>query len=87
MARTIIAVIDWKLNIQDAISLPHVVPRRGRVELERRTAAVRLKNELDKMGHRVKTRSLTSGLHGIQIIPNGLIGGADTRREGIAVGD
>ena len=87
VARTIIAVIDWKMNIQDAISLPHVVPRRGRVELERGTAAVRLKNELDKMGHRVKTRSLTSGLHGIQIIPNGLIGGADTRREGIAVGD
>ena len=87
VARTIIAVIDWKLNIQDAISLPHVVPRRGRVELERGTAAIRLKNELDKRGHWVKTRSLTSGLHGIQIIPNGLIGGADTRREGIALGD
>jgi gamma-glutamyltranspeptidase/glutathione hydrolase len=39
------------------------------------------------LGHRVVVRELNSGLHGIQIADERLIGGADPRREGIALGE
>jgi gamma-glutamyltranspeptidase/glutathione hydrolase len=38
------------------------------------------------MGHKIQIRDLNSGLYGIQINDGVLIGGADTRREGVAVG-
>jgi gamma-glutamyltranspeptidase/glutathione hydrolase len=38
------------------------------------------------MGYEVKIAPLTSGLHGIAIGADGLTGGADPRREGVAVG-
>ncbi len=85
--RTIIAVIDWKMDIQSAISLPHILSRRKRVELEKNTAAGTFENALAEMGHKIRIRHLTSGLHGIEISPNGLTGGADPRREGIAMGE
>ena len=87
VARVIIAVLDWGMDIQTAISLPHIPPRRRRVELEEDTGAVKFKNALEKMGHDIKIRALTSGLHGIEVTPSGLIGGADPRREGIALGE
>jgi gamma-glutamyltranspeptidase/glutathione hydrolase len=39
------------------------------------------------MGHEVAVRELTSGLHGIMVTDSGLEGGADPRREGVALGD
>jgi gamma-glutamyltranspeptidase/glutathione hydrolase len=38
------------------------------------------------MGFEVSARELTSGLHAIAIDATGLRGGADPRREGIALG-
>jgi gamma-glutamyltranspeptidase/glutathione hydrolase len=87
VARVIIAVLDWGMDIQTAISLPHILPRRQRVELEKDTAAVNFESALETMGHDIKIRALTSGLHGIEVTPSGLIGGADPRREGIALGE
>ncbi len=87
VAKTLIAVLDWKLDIQSAVSLPHIVDRRGWVELERNTNATQYKQALEDKGHRVRLRHLTSGLHGIEITPNGLWGGADPRRESIVMGD
>jgi len=46
-----------------------------------------MKNALKDKGHRIKIRHLTSGLHGIEITSEGLVGGADLRREGIVMGD
>ena len=40
------------------------------------------------MGHEVGEKAMTSGLHIIRIRPDGTLeGGADPRREGVAVGD
>jgi gamma-glutamyltranspeptidase/glutathione hydrolase len=46
----------------------------------------KLQVELEMQGHDVRVLDLNSGLHGIQLIDGKLIGGADPRREGIAVG-
>jgi gamma-glutamyltranspeptidase/glutathione hydrolase len=86
VAKTILGVIDWKLNIQEAISLPHFVNRNGNTDLEKDTAAAFLKKALEAKGHKVQVRDLNSGLHGIVITKDGLQGGADPRRVGRVLG-
>ena len=46
-----------------------------------------LEAALQEIGFETNVRGLTSGLHAISIGPDGLLGGADPRREGIALGD
>ena len=87
VTRTIIGLIDWRLDPQQAVSLPHHVNRNGATELEADTALPGLKASLETMGHSVKVRPLVSGLHAIEITAGGLEGGADPRREGVAIGD
>ncbi len=85
VARTVVAVLDWGLDVQAAIGLPHYVNRNGETELELGTKAERLAPALKKLGHKVKITELTSGLHGIEFTPGGIRGGADPRREGISL--
>ena len=87
VAKTLVGVIDWKLGMQAAIDLPHVVNRNGRTELEADTPIAALKPALEALGHEVGVGGLNSGLHGILVTPHGLDGGADPRREGVALGD
>ncbi|KEQ18524.1 gamma-glutamyltransferase [Endozoicomonas numazuensis] len=86
VAKTLVAHIDWGMDIQEAIALPHKLNPFGVYELEQDTEAERLKPELEKLGYPVKVRELNSGLHGIVITEEGLEGGADPRREGVAIG-
>jgi gamma-glutamyltranspeptidase/glutathione hydrolase len=85
VAQTIVGVIDWGLDVQQAVSVPHAVNRFGTYDLEKGTAAVELTDTLTEMGFDVSARALTSGLHVIAI-GDDLQGGADPRREGIAYG-
>ena len=87
VAKTIVAVLDWKLNIQEAINLANFSNRNGVTELERNTPLVALKAKLEKLGHEIRIEPLISGLHGIAVTGEGLTGGADPRRQGVAFGD
>lgn len=88
VAKTIVAVLDWGMDVQTAIALPHFANRNTKeTELETGTAAESFRAALAALGHSIKSRSHTSGLHGIEIGPDGLTGGADPRREGVALGD
>jgi gamma-glutamyltranspeptidase/glutathione hydrolase len=87
VAKTIIAHLDWGMNVQDAINMPHAVNRFGTYDLEEGTGAVALQNELEEVGYKVKVRALNSGLHAIVIGDDLLMGGADPRREGVALGE
>ena len=88
VAKTIIAALDWKMGIQAAINMPHFVNRNGVTELEKGTVLKSNKQSLENLGHKIILRKLTSGLHGIMIGKDGtLFGGADPRREGVAIGD
>jgi len=82
----LIASLDWQMNPQAAVSLPHHVNRNGATELEAGTALEALTPQLEALGHQVKIRALTSGLHAIRASTDGLEGGADPRREGVALG-
>ncbi len=87
VATTIIALVDWKMDIQQAISMPHLTNRFGTYELEAGTLAVEMANELESLGFKTAVKEQNSGLHGIAIGPDGIFGGADPRREGMASGD
>ena len=86
VAKTIIAHLDWGLDVQQAVELPHLVNRFGTYDLEDGTSATDLEGALTEAGFEVNVRDLTSGLH-IIAVGDGLQGGADPRREGIALGD
>lgn len=87
VAQTLIGILDWDLDMQAAIDLPRHVNRNSATELEKGTSLERLIPALKLMGHKARTRALTSGLHGIRVSKKGLDGGADRRREGIFLGD
>ena len=86
VAKTIIAHLDWGMDVQAAIALPHLVNRFGTYDLEIATDALDFAAPLEEMGFEVEGRPLTSGLHAISIGET-LRGGADPRREGIALGE
>ncbi len=86
VARTIIAVVDWGMDVQSAVNLPHYVNRNGKTELELGSDTRRLTPALVKLGHEVEVKKLVSGLHAIEVTKNGLKGGADPRREGVSIG-
>lgn len=86
VAQTIIAHLDWRLDVQSAVSFPHRLNRFGTYDLEDGTSAVDLQPGLAALGYDTNVRSLNSGLHAISVDADGLFGGADPRREGIALG-
>lgn len=86
VAQTLIGVLDFGLDIQQAINLPKITNRNDYTALEKGTPIAELEAPLKALGHNVKVVDLNSGLHGIQFKSGKLIGGADPRREGIAVG-
>jgi len=86
VAQTLVGVLDFGLDIQQAINLPKITNRNDYTALEKGTPIAELEAPLKALGHNVKVVDLNSGLHGIQFKSGKLIGGADPRREGIAVG-
>jgi len=87
VAKTLVATLDWGMDIQSAISLPNFGSTNGPTFLERGTAYEELGDALAERGHVLNYTPLTSGLHGIERVPGGWRGGADPRREGISAGD
>jgi gamma-glutamyltranspeptidase/glutathione hydrolase len=89
VAKTLIGVLDWGLNVQEAIALPNFGSRNinGLTELEKDTSAAALAPDLQVLGHRIWITDFNSGLQAIQRTPHGWLGGADPRREGIVKGD
>ena len=86
VAKTIIAHLDWGMDVQQAVSLGHGVNRFGTFDIEAGRTIETLGPELEAMGFKVKVRDLNSGLHAIAIGAD-LQGGADPRREGVALGE
>ncbi len=87
VALTLVALIDWKLDAQQAVDLPRYGSRNRTTDLERGTPAEALEKPLRARGHEVRIGPEASGLHLIAVTPEGLTGGADPRREGVALGD
>jgi gamma-glutamyltranspeptidase/glutathione hydrolase len=86
VAKAIVGVYDWKLDMQKAIDLPNFGSRNGPTEVEKGTELEGVVAALKALGHDARAIDMTSGLHAIRRVPGGWEAGADPRREGVARG-
>lgn len=86
VTQSVIAILDWNMDPQDALNMGHIVNRNGKTDLEEGSEAVELQSELEALGHEVNVRGLNSGLHAILVDGIQLYGAADPRRDGVAMG-
>ncbi len=84
--QAIIAHLDWGMDVQQAVAMPHLVNSFGTYQIEAGTWAADLEAPLAELGFATNVTALTSGLHAISLDER-LRGGADPRREGIALGE
>jgi gamma-glutamyltranspeptidase/glutathione hydrolase len=91
VAKVLVGTLDWKLDVQQAISLPNLGSRNGPTELEAGRVSRAVVDELKARGHDIREYEQNSGLQGIQRrVVDGKpqwFGGADPRREGVVLGD
>ncbi|MFP3496983.1 gamma-glutamyltransferase [Pseudomonas sp. SIMBA_059] len=92
VSKSLVAMLDWNLDPQAAISLPNFGSRNGATELEAGLFSPGLKQALQDKGHTLSEIEMTSGIQAIVRTRDAqgkvsLSGGADPRREGEAVGD
>ncbi|MBV2128486.1 gamma-glutamyltransferase [Arsukibacterium indicum] len=86
VAQNLVAVLDWQLNLEQAINLPRFTHRNDYLALEAGTPLAELAPELEAMGYKVRVQDLNSGIHAIEVKADALEGVADPRREGTAAG-
>lgn len=86
VVQNLVAVLDWQLNLEQAVNLPRFTHRNDYLALEAGTPLTALKPVLEAMGYQVRIQDLNSGIHAIEVKANTLEGVADPRREGTAAG-
>ncbi len=86
VAKSLLGVRDWGLDLQQAFALPNVASFNGPTVLETGQFPAATQEALKARGHTVVERDMTSGLHGLQRQGSGWFGAADPRREGVAKG-
>ncbi|MDT3679809.1 MAG: gamma-glutamyltransferase family protein [Burkholderiaceae bacterium] len=91
VARTLVAVLDDRVELATALAMPNIGSRNGPTDLEADRAPPSLATALAARGHVVEWREMTSGLHAIALhcrAPRRCTfeGAVDPRREGMALG-
>jgi len=82
VSKTLLGLIDWKMDMEGAIGLPNVTSRSAVVEIEKDRGLEAVGAELSGLGHEVKFIEQTSGLNGMRIVGGRIDAAADPRREG-----
>ena len=85
VTKSVIGLIDWKLDPSEVVQLPHYMNKGKFTELEKNTVLEDLKFDLESMGHKTKIMRKRSGLHMALKKEDGFVGGADPRREGLVI--
>jgi gamma-glutamyltranspeptidase/glutathione hydrolase len=85
--QTVIGLLDWNLSMQDAIAQPRIINMNGATELEAGTPIAAQAGALRALGDEVQVRRHDGGLTGVRRAGDGWQGGADPRRDGVALGE
>ena len=85
--KALFALLDWQMDAAQAAALVNFGSTQKTVLLEPGAAWDPLATSLKAKGHKLRRMDMTSGQHIIAVTPDGLEGGADPRREGVALGD
>lgn len=80
----VIAAIDWGMPIDKAMAMPNILHRGNKLEVE--DIGLEFAEPLMTIGHAVKVGPMNSGLTAIQFVNDQMVGAADPRREGTAMG-
>jgi gamma-glutamyltranspeptidase/glutathione hydrolase len=90
VTKTVMGLVDWNMNMADAVALPNATGRGAPTEVEQTRTADTVVDALKALGHDVKATDYgigPSGLNGIRVTLNGFDAAADPRREGTVGGD
>ena len=87
VAQALVNLIDGELSIRAVAASPRHANLNGPTIIESGTKLEDFAPALSRMGHQVRTNDFDSGVNGIRRVANGYEGGADPRREGVALGD
>lgn len=87
VVKTLVAMIDWDMNAQQAASLTNFGSQGGPVLIEYSQPILWPAYELTLYGQAVAGATMTSGVNTVARDGALLEGGADPRREGVALGD
>jgi gamma-glutamyltranspeptidase/glutathione hydrolase len=91
VAKTVIAALDWDMDLGAAVRAGNVLDRGRGIEIEKGSALEALKVALEAKGHGVSIVEMDSGVNAVRIRRDGpapsLLGVADPRREGAAAGE
>ena len=87
VVKALVAMLDWELDAQKAVALPNFGSEGGPFEIEYSPETLSLGFNMTSHGHAVTRVVMTSGINTIERRDGHLEGGADPRREGVAVGD
>ena len=87
VAKTLVGVLEWNKTAQEAANLPNVIARGDTVAVEVDVeGGAEAAEALRELGYTVEERTgENSGLHLIVVREGGLEGGADPRRDGVAL--
>lgn len=88
VAKALVGTMDWGLSMQEAIALPNLVVRGEMVGADTDMIAPDIRDALAAAGMALKPNATeTSGLHGAIWRDGRWDGGADPRREGVALSE
>ena len=88
VARTIIGVLDWGLDVDQALGLPVLFAPGGTVYVEQGSALEAMIPALAELGHtRIEARELPLKSNALHRTASGWHGAADPRSEGVAITD
>ena len=87
VAKTLIGVLDWGLDVQDAIALPNIFFRGTALLVEQGSPLADMAPALVAFGHVVSPAVLQSKVNALQRVGKGWKGAADPRSEGVALAD
>ena len=87
VTKTLVAMLDWGMDAQQAAALPNFGSDGGALTYEPSPSFALNAVALKSYGHTLNAEYMTSGVHTILRRNGELEGGADPRREGVALGD